>query len=667
MGVPIYGGGYGYDPNLQIHLMDLGVIATSHKVLQSAARTLQLLNITTDPEELLRTVKVEPVPESQVLKIDVISTDADQAEIAADVVASEFQGVYHDIMEAPTTKSREFIERRLPVASKRLSQVREALRRFKEQNNIVHLGQQSQIALSTSADYHNKLADAEVEAGQTSVYLDAISGQLAQVKQMPKFRQTNVQEARNPFYDNLVSELQRAELEKDGLKAREVLPDHPSWIAVEKRIAEMQAKLRGKEMTPMAEAGSGKGLQPLRDVFSESFYRAKANNVVAQARRDALQQVIAKVDPVLATLPAKEMKLAKLMVDEESAERTYRLLSEKLDEARIKENQAKTSSAITIIEPANYFPVNQKKLLKIALALLLSPMLSAAVVFLLNYLDNSVKTPVEAEELLGLPVFSVVPTAKSHSLVRHKNPAALAEIYQILSANLWSNLDVKEGACLLIASAEPNTGRSITASNLAVTLAGDGARVILVDTDLRQPVQHSIFGVENKYGLSNVLGGGALIEEVLRPTKFDGLLLMTAGPVPENPVRLLRSQQMKTFVEQITAVADFVIFDSPAGIAFADAGVLASWVKNVIIVHAAGRVSRGAEAEFQNRLDQSGANVIGAVLNMVHPDDSHGYFHYRRAYQDVLPPTTRRRELLGAGNRKAIATGVDNSGPGQSS
>jgi len=416
----------------------------------------------------------------------------------------------------------------------------------------------------------------------------------------------------------------------------------------------------------MVHAGSQTALEPMHDTLQEGYLRARASYVASSARRSALEGVVTKTDSTLDTLPEKEMQLAKLTVDQDSAEQTYRLLRQKLDEASIKESESKTSSAIKILEEAHVYPVNQKKMLKIGLAILLSPMLSAAIVFLLNYLDNSIKTPAEAEELLGLPVFSVVPLSKRHSLVRHKGSQALGEIYQIFSANLWSSLDSAEGACLLVASAEPNTGRSITASNLAVTLASDGARVILVDADLRQPVQHSIFGIDNKYGLSNVLGGGALLEDVLRPTKFDGLLLMTAGPVPDNPVRLLRSPQMKTLVEQISAVTDFVIFDSPAGIAFADAGILASHLKNVIIAHAAGRISRGSEMEFQARLDQCGAHMVGAVLNMVHPDDSHGYFHYRRAYQDVLPPSAGRRELQSPKNRKAIATGASESGPSDS-
>lgn len=661
-GVPVYPTGYGGDTSTEMHLNDLGVIATSEKVLQRAARTLMMLNISLDPIDLVRTVKVEPVPSSQVLKIEVISEDREEAEAAADVVAAEFQRIYSEIMQEPTSKSREFIENQLPHASAELTKIRDKLRQFKEDNNIVELRQQSQIALGRSADFHNKLADARVEAGQAEAYRNAVSHQASQLSSLPEFRQVSRQVSRNPVYDSLVIELYKAQAEKAALeKGKEAGSKYPEMNQVNEKIANIELKLKGND--PMSQSSEGTGLDPLQDYLRENVLRANTGYLSASARTAALQQVVAEVDPELKTLPAKEMKLAKLLVDEEAAERTYRLLQDKLNEAKIKESESKNSNAIKIIEEAHVRPVDQRKLLKLGLAVFLSPMLSAAIVFLLNYLDNTVKTPAEAEELLALPVFAVVPTTRSHSLAKHKNSAALAEIYQILSANLWSNLDTAEGACVLVASAEPDTGRSVTASNLAITLAADGARVILVDADLRQPVQHLLFGVENKRGLSNILGGGALIEDVLTPTRFDGLLLMTAGPVPDNPVRLLRSPQMKTFIEQITAVADFIIFDSPAGIAFADTSIIASYTKNVVIAHAAGRVTRGSESEFRSRLEQMGANLAGAILNMVHPDDSHGYFHYRRAYQDVLPPSRRLgKELVGAGKLKAIGPDSEDGG-----
>jgi len=204
----------------------------------------------------------------------------------------------------------------------------------------------------------------------------------------------------------------------------------------------------------------------------------------------------------------------------------------------------------------------------------------------------------------------------------------------MLSTNLWISHAEMEGHTVLVASAEPDVGRSTTAANLAISLARDGARVILVDSDLRQPSQHEFFGVANDKGFSNVLAGKLALKDALQPTSVTDLLLMPSGPLPANPVRLFRSPEMVKFVKEINELADFVIFDSPSGAAFADATLLAVLVKNVLIVHAAGSVPRGAEAEFHARLAQVDANLMGTVLNMVKPEDSHGYHHFKAGYDE---------------------------------
>jgi capsular exopolysaccharide synthesis family protein len=222
--------------------------------------------------------------------------------------------------------------------------------------------------------------------------------------------------------------------------------------------------------------------------------------------------------------------------------------------------------------------------------------------------------------------------------------------YQMMTSHLWiasQNLGVNS---VVMVSAEPDVGRSVTASNLAVALTREGARVVLVDADLRQPSQHLIFGVDNKVGLTNLLGGAASMEDVLVPTKVQGLLLVPSGPVPDNPVKLLRSAEMKQFTEQIAEAADFVVFDTPAGVAFPDAVLVASCVGDAIVVHAAGRVPRGSEAEFKTRLESVGVRVLGAVLNKVRREDSSGFFHYRRSYEGITVPVL-------SGGKKALKNG----------
>ena len=132
--------------------------------------------------------------------------------------------------------------------------------------------------------------------------------------------------------------------------------------------------------------------------------------------------------------------------------------------------------------------------------------------------------------------------------------------------------------------------------------------------------------------------------------RVQGLLLVPSGPVPDNPVKLLRSHEMRDFVAQVHDLADFVIYDTPAGITFPDPILVATIVGNALVVHAAGRVPRGSEAELGARMENIGIRLLGVVLNRVRREDSSGYFHYHRSYEGVGMPrlTAGKKAIKGA-------------------
>lgn len=425
-------------------------------------------------------------------------------------------------------------------------------------------------------------------------------------------------------------------------------PKHPEVVAIELQLADVRQKL--DDMKEQFVAANQETKNPNRTSAIDQWVRLRMEMASQNAKQQAMAITADNVLGELSELPANEAKLAVLRSELDAASQTYRYMRDKLDEARIKEQQARNEVAIKTIDPAYVFPVDQRRVLKLILALLLSPLLGIGVALLLHYADNTIKTAGEAEKLLGVPVYSAVPGARAHSLVRQNCPEIMSVAYQMLTSHLWIGSQNTGVSAVAMVSAEPDVGRSVTASNLAVALTREGARVVLVDADLRQPSQHLIFGVDSKVGLTNLLGGAASLEDVLVPTKIQGLLLVPAGPIPDNPVKLLRSPEMREFTEQIAEAADFVIYDTPAGVAFPDAVLVASYVGSAVVVHAAGRVPRGSEAEFKTRLESVDVRVLGAVLNKVRREDSSGFFHYRRSYEGISVPVL-------AGGKKSLKDG----------
>lgn len=630
----------------KVRLSNLSQLVKSQTVMERSVETLYRVGVVAKPEEIVGTLEVTPVLDTMMLRIKVLSATQADAEATANVVTAEFIKFYNEMNYGGASHTRQFIKRELPKVEQRLKEAREASRKFKESTGAVMLSHQTDVAIQRLSTLQAELSRYQVQAEQARGRMKNLESKLSDNRDFPKLRDASTTVTRNPIWESLAADLAKQEIEKEKmLRSRKA--SHPEVKALQGSIDRTKAELEraGEKALNSTVTASN----PVYDNLMQNYVSAAADYAAADAARGAAAAEITAMKPELDSLPAQEAELAQLTLDEEAARNTYTLLRQKYDEAAIKEQEAENVSSIRVVDQAKSGPADPRKKMKLILALVLAPILCSGIAFLMNYLDNTVKTPAELESLLNMPVIAVVPTAKSGSLSDGKSlPAVIGASYQMLSTNLWISHAEMEGHTVLLASAEHDVGRSTTAANLAISLARDGARVILVDSDLRQPSQHNFFGVGNEKGLSNILAGQLTLTDALQPTSVTDLLLIPSGPVPSNPVRMFRSPEMVKFVKDINELADFVIFDSPAGAAFADPVLLAVLVKNVIIVHAAGSVPRGAEAEFSSRLEQVDANFLGAVLNMARPEDSHGYYHFKMGYEESMRMGKHSGSLPGA-------------------
>lgn len=215
----------------------------------------------------------------------------------------------------------------------------------------------------------------------------------------------------------------------------------------------------------------------------------------------------------------------------------------------------------------------------------------------------------------------------SQGLVLDNPRSITAESYRTLRTNIQFYNVGESMQRLLVTSAGPSEGKSTTAANLAITFAQTGQRVVIVDADLRRPFLHRLFQVSNLVGLTNVMLGSASLEEALLPTTMPSLSILPTGPIPPNPAEMLGAPRMGEILDQLHEHADVVIIDTPPVLAVTDASVLASVVDGVILVTAAGMVSRELAQRAKTQLEAVKARVLGVVLNGVE-DDATGYYSY---------------------------------------
>ena len=209
------------------------------------------------------------------------------------------------------------------------------------------------------------------------------------------------------------------------------------------------------------------------------------------------------------------------------------------------------------------------------------------------------------------------------------------EAYRSLRTNIqYAKIDGQIKA-VLVTSSGPGEGKSTSAANVAITFSQMGAKTLLIDTDLRRPVLHAIFGLSQSEGLTNYLIGNTHLEDAIKRSKIENLSILTSGTLPPNPSELLASEKMSNFIEQVKSRFDVVIFDSPPIIPVTDAAVLAPKLDGAILVVRSGETERDALLRSRVLFDNVKANVFGVLINGVNINQMQGsYYYYYNYYGD---------------------------------
>jgi capsular exopolysaccharide synthesis family protein len=317
---------------------------------------------------------------------------------------------------------------------------------------------------------------------------------------------------------------------------------------------------------------------------------------------------------------------------------TYSTLVASYQQVKLAEAQA--SNNLVVAESAGIpdRPIRPRPLVTALLAAVFGALVAIGAAYVIDYLDDTVKTPDDVTRVSGLPTLGAIARLKEgpgdHQLVASaESKAPESEAYRTLRTNIqFSSVD-RPTRTLLVTSSGPSEGKSTTAANLAVVMAQTGKRVIAVDADLRRPVLHRVFGVPNNTGITTALlaGDNMSLEGHLRPTKVENLSLLTSGPIPPNPSEILGSHRMASLIESLTQLADIVIFDSPPVLAVTDAAVLGRQVDGVVLVVDARQTREQVLARAVSELQNTGANLLGVVLNRL-DSRAGGYYYYYYYY-----------------------------------
>lgn len=331
-----------------------------------------------------------------------------------------------------------------------------------------------------------------------------------------------------------------------------------------------------------------------------------------------------------------------------------------------------TSTAIT---PTT--PIGPARTRNIFLAFLVSLAAGIGLAFLLDYLDDSVKSSDDIGRHLALPTLALIPhylatekrrlslvpangaaSAPAPLIAMQEKHSPMAEAYRHLRTSLLFSSAGKPPQTILVTSSQPAEGKTTTAINTAITLAQADAEVVVIDCDLRRPRVHSYFGMENTQGLTNYLSGERDTENLIKTyADLPRLKVITSGPIPPNPAELLSSNEMKNLLQFLSGRYRHVIIDSPPAISFTDAAILSTLVDGVVLVAMANKSSIHLMRRFKQRLGGIGARIYGVVLNGIKSGSVEyeyygaGYYnYYKQSETDLSTPVMEDVETIRSSN-----------------
>jgi len=306
---------------------------------------------------------------------------------------------------------------------------------------------------------------------------------------------------------------------------------------------------------------------------------------------------------------------------------------------------------ISVVEPATMptVPISPRVGMTVMLASAIGLTLAVGGAFLIEHLDDTIKTPEDVTRTVDLPTLAGIARIEgqtySEKLIAVHHPRSpIVEAFRLLRANLqFASVD-KPVRTLLVNSPGPTEGKSVMLANLAVVMAQSGLRVVAVDADLRRPVLHEVFSLPNTHGLSHaILQSNPPVSEHLQATEVENLWVLASGPLPPNPAELLGSERMGVIIEELKGQVDMVLFDSPPSLVVADAVILSTRVDGVLLVNDVGRTRRSEVRRGAEELRRVRANLLGVVLNRLPRRRGGYYYHHYYYYQGEDGQRKKRR------------------------
>jgi polysaccharide biosynthesis transport protein len=559
----------------------------------------------------LSRVRIEPERGTRLVDVYFDAADPAFAARAADTLADEYVQQNLELKLGNIKKSLVWLDDELKRQQQKITQSESALTEYRSRQNAPSLDSRQNIVVARL----NQLNDAVTSARTTRVQKEALFRQVekldpksANVDSFPVVAQSAaVLDARG--------RLSTVEHQKASLTGR-YGPQHPEMQKLETQIENARRQIRVE---------AGKAIEQLRSEYLAAMAQERSlANSLEEQKRAALD------------LDRKSAAYSVLERQAESDRKVFESLLQRQKELGVIGNSKANNVQVMDRAEVPGAPFTPDVPRDWMMALLLGVGLAVGLAFGVEFLDDTVKTPDDVTRRLKLPLLGLIPATREKDvpLLTGTVPHNFSEAFRSLRTSLVFTSGGESARIIGITSSQPLEGKTTTACNLAAALALGGARVLLIDADMRRPSLHKTMGLQNGSGLSHLLVGQARVRDAVQRTSEPNLFVITAGRTPPNPSELLQSDRMKAFLQNLAAGPfDWIILDTPPVLAVTDAVILAPSVTGLVFVIGSEMTRRIHAERALETLRTSRPNILGVVLNRVDFEGNRYYYSRYYGYQ----------------------------------
>ncbi|MEO1922357.1 MAG: polysaccharide biosynthesis tyrosine autokinase [Sphingomonadaceae bacterium] len=554
---------------------------------------------------------VTPVRNSGLVNVSYESPDPEIAAKIPNAIAESHIELNLERRFAATGYAREALETELAKIRQQLEE--------SERRAIGYAGREELIEINRQTDLEGRTTGQSL----SEIDLDVLNRELAQARAARIEAQARLDASRRrgasseALADPAIAELRTRIAELEAKYAAQLAifkPEYPAMVALRQQIEQL-------------EAAESRRVSSVSDTL-DAAYRS------ARQREGALQASVNRLKDQILNQNQRRIQYNIYQRDADTNRALYESLLERYKEIGVAGGIGINNIALVDQAEVPASPFSPNLLANLLLGLLGGLFGGIGLAFALDQLNDKIASPTDLEQALGLPLLGTIPPVDVddpfEELQNRISP--LSEAYLAVQTSLGFSTSEGVPAIFSVTSANQSEGKSTTSLALAVTLARLGKRVLLIDSDMRNPSVHKLLATDNRHGLVELLTGHGKFEDVVRSTEFERLDVISAGPIPPNPADLLSGESFAETLKAIHAPYDHVVIDSPPVLGLSDAPLIASAVDATVFVIAANSTAERAAVGSLRRLYDARAKVLGAVLTKFE-SRAHGYsYNYEYEY-----------------------------------